>query len=415
MRRLLLLCATALLVSCERGPATAPAAGTQAPVEDWRVVVQLPNAELPVRLHLAADDSEAWFVNGRERVEVAEIRRQRDAVVLRLPAFNNTLRLQRTAMGYRGSLTLVKRGYEQVMALSAEPYEGFRFVRDARPAVDVTGRWEVVFTDDEGKLTPAVGEFDQQGAVLTGTFLLATGDYRFLAGEVDGRDIHLSTFDGAHAFVFSATALEDGRLAGDFWSGTRWHERWVARRNFDAALPDAFSLTHLKVGYDRLAFSFPDLDGKFVSLADEKYAGKVVLVSLAGTWCPNCADEAEFLARFHHENRDRGLEVIMLLYEHFEEFARAARQGRALRDKHGIDFDILVAGSSDKTRAAETLPMLNHLLAFPTLIFVDRAGRVRGIHTGFSGPGTGRHYTEFKQKFTALVERLLEERVPDRP
>ena len=99
----------------------------------------------------------------------------------------------------------------------------------------------------------------------------------------------------------------------------------------------------------------------------------------------------------------------MLLYEHFEDFETAARQGRALRDKHAIEFDVLVAGSSDKARAAETLPMLNHVLAFPTLIFIDRSGGVRKIHTGFAGPGTGQHFIEFKQEFAAVVEELLNE------
>ena len=293
------------------------------------------------------------------------------------------------------------------MELTARPYEGYRFEADPEPAVDITGRWEVTFAEDDGTGSFAIGEFDQQGARVTGTFLTPKGDYRYLAGEVDGRNIYLSTFDGAHAFVFTATALADGSLAGDFWSGTRWHESWTGNRNFDATLPDAFGLTFLKEGYDRFGFSFPDLDGNAVSLADEKYAGKVVLVTLSGTWCPNCADEAEFLAGYHRENRDRGLEVITLLYEHFEDFETAAGRGRALKEKHGIEFDVLVAGSSDKTRAAETLPMLNHVLAFPTMIFIDRGGEVREIHTGFAGPGTGEHYLAFKNRFTSLVDELL--------
>ena len=53
--------------------------------------------------------------------------------------------------------------------------------------------------------------------------------------------------------------------------------------------------------------------------------------------------------------------------------------------------------------------MLNHVLAFPTLIFIDRKGDVRRIHTGFSGPGTGQHYVEFKKEFTALLDELLSE------
>lgn len=402
MRRLLILLPALCLAAC--GPAD--------PVTDWRVIIHLPQAELPVRLHLPPDGGPAWFENGVEKVPVPEVTRAGDAWTLHFPTFNNTFVLRQVGERLEGSLTLVKRGYAQEMPVSAAPDPGYRFREDPQPAVDVTGRWAVEFIDEDGKRSAAVAEFDQQGGQLAGTFLTPTGDYRFLAGDVDGRELWLSTFDGAHAFAFRATLTEAGQLEGDFWSGTRWHERWVAERDFDAALPDAFELTFLKPGYETLDFTFPDLDGKPVSLDDAKYQGKVVLVSLSGTWCPNCADEAEFLAGYYRDNRDRGLEVITLLYEHFEDFELAARQGRALRDKHGIDYDLLVAGLSDKTLAAETLPMLNHVLAFPTLIFIGRDGAVRHIHTGFAGPGTGEHYATFKRQFEERMEALLAEPVP---
>ena len=127
-----------------------------------------------------------------------------------------------------------------------------------------------------------------------------------------------------------------------------------------------------------------------------KYRDKVVLVTLSGTWCPNCADEVEFLSTYYRENQGRGLEIVTLLYERYDAFEPAARQGRALQAKHGIDVDILIAGISDKTMASETLPMLSRVLAFPTMIFIDRKGNVRKIHTGFFGPGTGQHYTHLQ-------------------
>ena len=409
MRSLLLYIVLILAVGCSREGPVATIEEQTGPLSDWRVSIELPHVSLPVHLHLAPDASEAWFGNGPEKVPVPEVIRDGTSWILRFPAFNNTVLLRKNDTGFSGSLTLVKRGYEQHMALSALPDPGFRFIDNPKPSVDLTGRWDVTFIEDDGSESVAVGEFNQQGGQITGTFLTAKGDYRYLAGEVDGRVMSLSTFDGAHAFVFSAQALADGTLAGDFWSGTRWHESWLAKRNFDASLPDAYSLTYLKEGYDRFGFTFPDLEGKPVSLDDEQYRDKVVLVSLGGTWCPNCADEMDFLAAFYRENHSRGLEIIALLYEHFEDFDRAARQGRALVQKHDIGFDILVAGSSDKVAAAQTLPMLNQVLAFPTLIFIDRKGDVRRIHTGFSGPATGQYFVAFKSEFSALLDELLSE------
>ncbi len=403
-----------LLTACSQ-EAPVELTGNPAPVTDWRVSISLGDIDLPVTLHLAPDGSEAWFVNGAEKVRVPEISRDGSSWILRFPTFNNTLVLSESGPGLGGSLTLVKRGYEQVMDLEAEPDRGFRFRQNPNPDIDVTGRWEVLFTDGDGSESKGMGEFDQQGGLLTGTFLTPLGDYRYLAGEVDGNVMRLSTFDGAHAFVFTAMLQEDGMLEGDFWSGTKWHESWVAKRNFEARLPDAYELTFLKKGYDRLEFSFPNLDGIPVSLGDEKFRDKVVLVNLSGTWCPNCADEMEFLSAVYKLKREKGLEIVTLLYEHFEDFETASIQGKALVKKHDIDFNVLVAGSSEKGAAAETLPMLNHVLAYPTLIFIDRSGIVRRIHTGFSGPGTGQHYEDFKSAFNENLESLLNEDVPEGP
>jgi peroxiredoxin len=403
------------LVACGRESEPEPTVSQESwNGEDWRVEIQLPDIALPVGLHISSDGSEAWFSNGAEQVVVGEVSIHDDQYLLHFPVFNNSFELQRDGDRLSGTLTLVKRGYQQHLKVEARPDPGYRFSPDPQPEIDVTGRWEVIFTDADGGQLPAVGEFDQQGNALTGTFLTPTGDYRYLAGEVDGLTLKLSTFDGAHAFVFTATMNEFGSLkgdfwSGDFWSGTHWHEDWTARRNFDAKLPDAFSLTYLKPGYETVAFTFPDLDGQPVSLADTKYEGKVVLVTLAGSWCPNCADEAEFLTDYYRDNRDRGLEIISLLFEHVREFEGAVDLGRKLVEKHRIEFDVLIAGYSDKANAAEALPMLNHVMAYPTMIFIDRNGAVRKIHTGFSGPGTGGHYLEFVREFNQLMEELLAE------
>ncbi|MFT7308984.1 MAG: hypothetical protein ACI964_001568 [Spirosomataceae bacterium] len=69
----------------------------------------------------------------------------------------------------------------------------------------------------------------------------------------------------------------------------------------------------------------------------------------------------------------------------------------------------MIAGINDKTEAAKSLPMLDHILSFPTLITIDKKGKVREIHTGFSGPGTGAYYDKFVTDYNRLIEKLLNE------
>ena len=48
-------------------------------------------------------------------------------------------------------------------------------------------------------------------------------------------------------------------------------------------------------------FSFPDMQGQIVSNTDARFRGKVVLVNISGSWCPNCHDEAPFLSALYKQ------------------------------------------------------------------------------------------------------------------
>jgi thiol-disulfide isomerase/thioredoxin len=135
----------------------------------------------------------------------------------------------------------------------------------------------------------------------------------------------------------------------------------------------------------------------------------VLVVALAGSWCPNCHDEAAFLAPFYREYRAKGLEIVSLMFEHFGDFDRAAAATERFRQHYGIEYTTLIAGISDKDEAAKKLPMLDRVYAFPTTIIIDRRGRVRKIHTGYSGPATGDHYTQFVDEFKSTIDQLLAE------
>lgn len=381
----------------------------------WRGLLQLGQQELPFLLEISAKPDgqlQGYLVNGQEKLLLDSIRVSGDSVVIPLHIFDADLRArineQEDALQGEWIRYNLKKPFR--VGFTAKWGEKNRFEKTPRPAdFTYTGKWDVVFEDAEGKKETAVGVFRQQDNQVQGTFLLATGDYRYLDGQVSGRQLQLSTFDGANAYLFTAQPREDGQLQGRFFDGPSGRSTWTARRNAQAALPATDTLTYLKPGYDRLAFTFPNLEGKPVSLTDAKYRGKVVVVQLMGSWCPNCMDETAYLAPFHRQNRGRGVEVIGLAYEQSPEFEKAKKRLERLKTRFGIDYELLVAGVRDKEEAAKTLPMLNHVMAFPTTILVDKKGHVRRIHTGFSGPGTGKYYEEFVEDFEKTIAKLLQE------
>jgi len=283
-----------------------------------------------------------------------------------------------------------------------------RFERSAEAITDFSGKYEVVFYSPKDT-TQAVGVFDQKGNEVTGTFLTTTGDYRYLQGIVSNDTMLLSTFDGNHAYLFSAKKQNDSTLTGEFWSGGTSHKTWVAKKTESALLPNPESLTYLKGGYETIAFAFPDVNGDTVSLNNEKYKNKVVILQLFGTWCPNCMDEIKFLAPWYEQNKERGVEIIGLAYERKADFDYATERVKKMQAKWNVGYDFVIAGVNDKAKAAETLPALNRVVAFPTTIFIGKDGKVKHIHTGFEGPGTGIYHELFKQRFNEIVNELLNE------
>lgn len=274
-------------------------------------------------------------------------------------------------------------------------------------AKPIAGRWAVKFATSDD---PAVGVFTHpEPGRVAGTFLTTLGDYRYLAGRWDKASARweLSCFDGAHAFLFAARVAEDGTLAGEFWSGDRWHETWTAKLDDKAALSDPFGLTKSTgpLDWSKLVFVAPDRSR--VSLADERFAGKARVVQLFGTWCPNCNDEAAYLRDLDRRYRARGLSIVGLAFELSGDEERDLAQLSRFAARQRIEYPLLLAGKSDKAEASKVFPLLDKVRAYPTTLFVRADGTVRAVHQGFSGPATGPEHQKLRQDFERLIEDLL--------
>lgn len=117
------------------------------------------------------------------------------------------------------------------------------------------------------------------------------------------------------------------------------------------------------------------------------------------------------MAPRYDTNKGRGVEIIGLAYERKPDFVYASERVKKMKEKFNVNYEYLIAGVNDNAKAAETLPMLNKVVAFPTTIFIGKDGKVKHIHTGFDGPGTGIYYEQFKERFNSIVNELLAEDV----
>jgi thiol-disulfide isomerase/thioredoxin len=388
------------LISCQKN--------TELKTGIWRGVIELQGQQLPFNFEVTKDGStyKVFLKNAEEKLLQDEISIQGDSVKITMLIFDIELKAKIIGNQLQGYYT---KNYQPDFKLpfTATYGENFRFVEPSEAFANFTGKYELEFNDTKEKY-PSLGIFNQEGNHVIGTFLTPTGDYRYLEGNVIGEKLLLSTFDGNHAFLFSAQMVGDS-LKGDFYSGKISHETFKGIKNENAALPNAESLTYLKEGFDKITFSFPDIERKRISPSDEKYNNKVLILQIFGTWCPNCMDETKFLSQWYIENQSRGVEILGLAYERKADFEYASGRVKKMKEKLGVPYDFVVAGTNDKEKAAETLPMLNKVIAFPTTIFIGKDGKVKHIRTGFEGPGTGIYYDQFKERFNQIVNELLAE------
>jgi len=383
----------------------------------WRSTLIRDGRTLPFLLEIETNSDgltySAYALNGTERFKMDTAYIENDSLHIPMGLYDSEL------IGKIGEdrLTGIWRESRAGRAPGELPFEAvygqeFRFFETDTLAssVSVGGKWAVTFRDPASKDSyEAVGIFEQKGSELTGTFLTPTGDYRYLAGNAKGDSLYLSCFDGSHVYLFTAALQADGALSGAAFYGLTGYETWTARPDANAELPDANTLTFLKPGYESFDFKFPNADGNMVSLQDPVFKDKVVVVQIMGSWCPNCMDETRFLAPWYKKNRDRGVEIVGLAFERSDKLADSAPKLRKMAQRYDVYYPILLAGLSDKDSAATSLPMLNHIMSFPTTIVLDKNHKVRNIHTGFSGPGTGKYYDEFVAEFNGLIDALVEE------
>jgi peroxiredoxin len=376
----------------------------------WRGVLKLAAGELPFNFELkdTAGHQQLTILNAKERFKVTDVNIEGDSVFIHMPLFDSEFRLkqeQGTALTGRFIKHLGDR--DAITPFTAQQGIKWRFFQAPEKATyNVSGRWLAVFGEGTDRDT-TVGEFKQNGSIVTGTFLTTTGDYRYLEGTVSGNKLYLSCFDGGHAFLFTANIKDEQTLTNGLFGTTPW----TAVKNANAKLPDAYSLTVLKQGYKKISFSFPDLDGKKVSLDDARFKNKVVILQVMGSWCPNCMDETAYLVNYYKKYHAKGVEVAGLAYERTADFERSKKAVLQEKQHFNIPYPLLLTGyTNNKKETAKSLPMLNNFLAFPTTIIIDKKGDVRKIYTGFSGPGTGKYYTDFVNEFERLTENLLAEK-----
>lgn len=384
----------------------------------WHTEFQLrPGVILPVDFYYEKGKSPALVIqNGEEHIRLTQITSKEDSLFVQFPTFDSELKIQ-----VHNKTHLTGAWFNRAKSSSYNiPFVSVFGSKSRYPSsselLKLDGRWEVTF-DFNKDPEKAVGLFAYYPTdpsiqtlvasnILLGTFLTETGDYRFLEGATLQDSLYLSCFDGSHAFLFRAQ-LRNDTLWGDFHSGSHYKTEWFAVRNESFELRDPDSITYV-VNEQPLEFDLMKLDGSNYHYPNESVAGKVVLIQIMGTWCPNCLDESNYLKGVYSSYHDQ-LEILAVTFETQKTTEEKIEKVQKYKDVLGLTYTFLIGGDACKPCASKIFPQLSDIVSFPTLMFIDKKGVIRKIHTGFSGPGTGEHYAEFVSETDAFIKMLVEE------
>ena len=351
------------------------------------------------------------ITNAGEKISITEITRSGDTITLKLPVFTSEIVAVVGSDSLKGCY--YPKGKENGTCYTFYALKGVtdRFPNATEaPAANIQGRWDVLENPGTPDSTYMVGEFKQEGAKVTGTWLNTGGDMRYLEGKVAGNKLMLSAVDGAHTLIMTGEITADGKIEnGRFMGSPKWKSVWKAVKNENANLPPVESLIHLKKGAGKFQFACVNLNGDTVKLSDDQFKGKVVIVTASGSWCPNCMDENRFYAELYNRYKAKGLEIVALCFEN-KDLESSKKGMERFASQTGANYTFLYAGPKGKETKDKVLYNLEGQVAFPTSIFIDRKGEIVKLHTGFSGPGTGDHYTKLVDETTAFVEKLLSEK-----
>jgi thiol-disulfide isomerase/thioredoxin len=376
----------------------------------WDATVTVNNVSVPFRIGIdgTGADVHSYFFNGDDRVNPSNSGTfQNGRLVLTFDSYATKLE----ATLNDGILTGSYGGSPgNAYAFQAKRHDPSLTATDDEHAPDISGLWEIQVKSPKGE---SAWHFvvNQKGAKIDAAILRVDGDTGTLSGSFKEGKFILSHFTGERPFYVQVTPQSDGRLQLQISS---FHDTQnlvalrpaEARANNFAPPDDPTQHTKLKDPSQPLRFSFPDLNGRIVSSADEQFQGKVVLVNITGSWCPNCHDEAPFLEELYRKYHGQGLEIVALDFEPAEQLKSLSR-AQAFIKRYGIEYTYLIAG--EPSQLNERIPQAENLNAWPTTFFVGRNGLVRSIHTGFTSQASGELDSRLKDDVRNEIAQLLSE------
>ncbi len=369
---------------------------------------------IPVHLQLESKGSTlvGSFVDGPQRTTSTSGELSGQNVTLHFAHYAVTFRGQIAGDQLTGNYSADSGKFSYPITLRPSPKEATVHTTANVPNID--GTWIIPTESPKGEHAWRL-VIRQSAEDVSATILRVDGDTGTLHGSYQNGHFVVSHFQEIRPAMLEITPERDNTLTLKFYSthappGIPFVQLHAVRPGQVASTPqpDDFA-THTVVRDPRQPFNFSgkDLDGKLVTNHDPRFHGKVVLVNITGSWCPNCHDEAPFLAELYSRYHAQGLEIVALDFEEPEQITNLTRL-HAFIQRYKLDYTFLIVGIPDELN--QKLPQVENLNAWPTTFFLNRQGLVRRVETGFPSSGSTEYHRDVKAAYVQTIETLLAER-----
>jgi len=281
----------------------------------WDAVVTAGDTQVPFRFEIATkgSDAQGFFFEGDRKIGSTSGTFADGALKLEYDFLNTTLELKTEGDQLVGTYRNNRAG-SRPQNVRMKRFTPVAIADENTPSF--AGNWEMRRVAAEISAPRDTRTWHvylrQAGAEVSGTILRVDGDTGTLVGHWKDGKLSLSHFAGERPTLFEATRNTDGTL--NVTLNCNAHYLVVpsaeARAKGIPEPPDPSRYTSVKDPTTPFQFAFPDLTGAVVSNTDPAFRGKVVILTIGGSWCPNCHDEAPFLVELYKKYKNQGLEIV---------------------------------------------------------------------------------------------------------
>jgi len=374
----------------------------------WKGIIHYKTVEVPFTFSfISTSDTSALvtIINAKERIRIENVVIKNDSVFIPMYVFDTYIKakIDKNTMVGVWHKNYKPNADSKFTAVYNQP----RFSKTSSKINLIKPTWDITFKQPNGQTSKAIGLFAQHGDRITGTIATQVGDFRYFEGVTYDDSIRISSFDGVHAFLMTGV-LKNGNWSGLFYYEDGYSEKWTSTYDSEVALANPFSLITVETKTHRPYYDILTAGGEYNAIDTDLLNGKVVIIQLMGTWCPNSLDQTQYLTNWYKKQNEDKLALMAVTYEPGNK-AYSQKRIDTYSKLLNISYPMYIGGTMSKGQAALAFPNIGKINAFPTLVIIDKQGYIRYINSYFNGPATGNYYLQFDTEFNEKINELLEE------